>query len=110
MDVSESGLVFFNPKSGVEVALGVNSAFPFPENRFFDFEESDEHIMRLLLDESMATELVMFCIDSSKDELPFFTDGQGVFLLDDIDFLLRFWKRRHYHSKPSVSYIGTKRK
>jgi len=29
-DTPETGLVFFNPKSGCEVVFGINSAFPLP--------------------------------------------------------------------------------
>ncbi len=105
-EVSETGLVFFNPKSGVEVALSVNAAFPLPTNPYFAEKNSDEHIMALLLDESISTELVMYCIENCATELPFFNKGVGKMYLDDIDFLLRFWKKDNYHSKPSITYTG----
>lgn len=101
----ETGLVFFNPKSGVEIALAVNSAFQMPNNPYFEKVLSEEHIMRLLTDESISTELAMFCIDNCKTELPFFKEGLGKLYLEDIDFLLRFWKKNNYHSKPSISFI-----
>ncbi len=107
-EVSDSALVFFNPKTGVEMALAVNSAFPLPNNPFFDASQSDEHIKHLLMDESLSAELVMFCIDNCKSKLPFFKEGIGKKYLDDIDFLLRFWKHKNYHPKPSVTFIGEK--
>lgn len=109
-EISETGLVFFNPKSGSEIALAVNSAFPLPTNPYFDKENSDEHIMRLLMDESISTELAMYCIDNCKTELEFFNNGVGKMYLDDIDFLLRFWKKDNYHAKPSITYIGKNEK
>ena len=105
-EVSDTGLAFFNPKSGCEIALAVNSAFPLLDNPFFKKELSEEHIMRLLMDESISPELTMFCIHNCKEELPFFNTGVGKKYLDDIDFLLRFWKKENYHTKPSITFIG----
>lgn len=102
---AETGLVFFNPKSGVEIALAVNSAFQMPNNPYFEKALSEEHILRLLMDKSISTELAMFCIDNCKTELTFFKAGVGKLYLEDIDFLLRFWKKNNYHSKPSISFI-----
>ena len=107
-EVSETGLVFFNPKSGIEIALAINSAFPLEINPFFVEEDSEEHIMHLLMDESISTELAMYCINNCKTELPFFNKGVGKMYLDDIDFLLRFWKKDNYHAKPSITYTGQK--
>ncbi len=107
-DVSETALVFFNPKSGVEIALTVNSAFPLPNNPYFDKTENEDHILRLLMDESLSVELVMYCINNCKSKLPFFNDGVGKSYLKDIDFLLRFWKKDNYHTKPAIAFTGTK--
>jgi hypothetical protein len=106
---SESGLVFFNPKSGVEIAFAVNSAFPLPNNSFFKIEESDEHVKRLLMNEDISAELVMFCIDHCKDKLSFFNTDEGKVLLKDLDFLMRFWKKDKYYSKPAITFTGIQR-
>jgi hypothetical protein len=98
--------VFFNPKSGLEIALAVNCAFPLPNNPFFNVEDSEEDIMFLLISDEMSTELAMFCIDNCKNNLPFFKEGVGKRYLDDIDFLLRFWKKDNYLAKPSITYTG----
>jgi len=105
-EVSDTGLVFFNPKSGVEIALAVNSAFPMSSNPYFKEKDCQEHVMRLLMNESLSTELVMYCIDNCKSKLSFFKNDIGKKYLDDIDFLLRFWKKDNYHTIPSISYIG----
>jgi hypothetical protein len=109
-ETSETGLVFFNPKSGGEVALGVNSAFPFKTNPFFVAEDSENDIMQLLMDDSLSTELAMYCIDNFKNILPFLKEGDGKKYLDDIDFLLRFWKTEKYHSNPSITFVGQRKK
>lgn len=105
-EVAESGLVFFNPHCGVEVALDVNCAFPLPDNPFFELEKSEDHIMHLFMSDQFSTELVMYCIDHCKIKLPFFTSDTGKKLLEDIDFLLRFWKRKNYHTNPAITFSG----
>ena len=109
-ETSETGLVFFNPKSGGEIALDVNSAFPLSNNPYFNIENSEEDIMHLLMSEEMSTELALYCIDNCKTELPFFTKGIGRIYLENMDFLLRFWKRVNYHSRPSITYTGQEEK
>ncbi|HMN24041.1 MAG: DUF3843 family protein [Ignavibacteriaceae bacterium] len=107
-NVSDTGLVFYNPKTGVEIALGVNSAFPLPNNPFYNAEKSDDDIMSLLLSDEMSTELALFCIDNCKKDLPFFSEGVGKMYLKDIDFLLRFWKKENYYAIPSITFVGKK--
>ncbi len=104
-EASESGLVFFNPKSGIEIAIGVNSAFPMKNNSFFREEDSEEHIMQLFFAEELSAELAMFCIDNFKEQLDFFKTADGKLFLDNIDFLLRFWKRGNYFAKPEMTVI-----
>lgn len=105
-ELSESGLIFFNPNSGVEIAMAVNSAFPMPSNPYFNATDSEEHIIRLLMDEGLSTELAKYCINNCKNSLNFFTKGAGLYYLDDMDFLLRFWKKGNYFSIPSITYTG----
>lgn len=103
---SPSGLVFFNPKSGVEIAMGVNCAFPLPNNPFFNIQHSEEDVMLLLTSNEMSSELAMFCINNCKEDLPFFTAGAGKAFLRDIDFLLRFLKTDSYFAEPSITLVG----
>lgn len=103
---NESALVFFNPGYGVEAAFEVNSAFPLPDNKFFDPQYSDEHIMHLFMAPDISTELAMYCFENHKDELEFFQTDNGKKIAEDLDFLLRFWKNDQYHSEPTTSLIG----
>ncbi len=107
-EISDSGLVFFNPESGVEIALAINSAFPLKNNPYYNEEDSEEQIMSLFFAEDLSKELAMFCVNNFRYELPFFKSSEGKLLLDNIDFLLRFWKRGNYFSKPSVTFTGGK--
>ena len=105
LDTEEPGLVFFNPESGCEIAVGINSAFPAKENPYYQEDESEDAVFRLFMSEDFSKELAMYCIDNYKDELPFFKEETGRKYLEDIDFLLRFWKKENYHAVPSVTYF-----
>ena len=108
-EAADSGLVFFNPKSGVEIAIGMNSAFPLTNNPWVDVKNSEDDIYNLFFSEQVSTELALFCIENGKNKLPFFKKGVGKLYLDDIDFLLRFWKKGNYHSRPSITNTSQSR-
>lgn len=105
--LADSGLVFFNSKSGCEIAIGINSAFPAKENPYFREDESEEAVFSLFVSSDYSKELAMYCIDHYKDKLTYLKEGKGRRYLDDIDFLLRFWKQEDYFSKPSISYLDS---
>ena len=102
---SNSGLVFFNPKGGIEFVLGLNSAFPMTSNPFYNEKESNEHFTELLMSNSYSKELIDFCIENCKSKLPFFKDERGKTIFEDLDFLLRFWKKQNYFTKPAISFV-----
>lgn len=108
MDESETCLYFFNSKTGGEIAFDINSAFPLENNPYYIAEESENDVLHLLMTENLSSELAMYCIDNCKDKLIFFKEGIGKKYLEDIDFLLRFWKKEYYLSKPSITFYGEK--
>ena len=99
-------VVFFNPKSGIEFAMGVNSAFPLPNNPYFNESQCNQDLMFLIASDEISTELVLYCIAHCKNDLPFFNENTGKFFLENIDFLLRYWKKKNYHAKPNFSFVG----
>lgn len=103
-DSGEGAVVFFNPKSGVEIAF-VNNAFTAKENKYFDEYESAEETYHLLYSKETSAELANYCIDNYKDKLGFFKTDFGKIFLENSDFLLRFWKGSSYHSKPEISFV-----
>lgn len=105
-DSEEHALVFFNPKSGPEIALTITSAFPDDQNPYYSEEESEDHIIYLLLAEELSPELVRFCIENYKDKLPLFKRIIGKTYLENLDFILRFSKRKNYHTKPQITLTG----
>jgi len=109
-DLTETGktaIVFFNPKGGCEILFDIHSAFPLPNNPYFKEEQSKNHLMDLLAGETASTELVLFCIDNCKSKIPFFNQETGKRLLEDMDFMLRFWKSENYFRTPSITLTGT---
>ncbi len=107
-DIDEPGLVFFNPKSGLEIAWGITDAFPLPENPNIDEEESVDSILTLLTSSELSKELLLYAIEHCRQELRFFQFGTGKVLIEDIDFLMRFFKKEHYYTKPAISFEGNK--
>ena len=41
-----------------------------------------------------------------KDDLPFFKSEKNKKLVEDMDFLLRFWKGKEYHTVPEITLTG----
>ena len=80
--------------------MAINSAFPLKSNPFYNENESEEHIMNLFFAEDLSTELAMYCVNNFRTKLPFFKGTEGQLYLDNIDFLLRFWKRGNYFRSP----------
>ncbi len=105
-DDFEVATCFFNPKGGMEFAMDVNNAFPAVNNPYFENSKSEDEIMEVLINPEISTELAKYCIELAKDKLPFFKDGNGILFLEDMDFLLRFWKKENYFTKPNISFTG----
>ncbi len=96
-------IVFFNIKSGIEIAYNVPFAFPitypFKGNR----EEMLDDFYTVIVDETISTELAIKSyhefLSSNIEEI------KDVFIFSDFDFLLRFYKTKEYFTKPSITLI-----
>ncbi|MBN2775194.1 MAG: DUF3843 family protein [Prolixibacteraceae bacterium] len=102
----DNGLVFFNPKSGVEIAMNFNDILPFNNNPWYNPGENQDEVLGLFISDEISKELAEYCLEHAKNKMPFFKSGPGKLYLKDIDFLLRFWKRGYYFSKPTITLIG----
>ncbi len=98
-------LVYFNPLSGIEIVYNCNSAFPMPNNPYFELKNSSQDVFYILSSPEVSKELACLCFDNFRNDLPFFTEAHGREMINDFDFLLRFWKKENYHSKPMVSLV-----
>jgi hypothetical protein len=98
--------IYFNRKSGLEIAVNLQNAFPLPNNPNFNIDESEEDVLQVLTSNSISKELAEYCVEIGKDQIPFFKTDTAKVYLDDLDFILRFWKKQAYYSIPQVSFTG----
>lgn len=106
--IAESGLVFFNPKSGLETAVGFNNVFPLHENPFYVETGSVEKIFDLLMSDEISKELALYCIEVNKSHEYFQKSIIGMYYMNDIDFLLRFLKKENYHTYPAITLTSNR--
>jgi hypothetical protein len=103
LDEEDSAFVFFNPLGGIEAGVNVNSAFPDEDNPYYNYDESTDDLMSVLSSDEFSRELVHYCIDNYKEKIPYFSNNRNTFMIENLDFLLRFWKTERYHTKPAVT-------
>ncbi|WP_188112020.1 DUF3843 family protein [Aquimarina sp. RZ0] len=101
----ERALLFFNPNGGIEYGFDINSAFPTSENPFYDPETEEEDFKYLLMDSNLSTELALYAIENYGDHIQYLKTQNGKKILEDIDFLLRFWKCDYYETKPAITVL-----
>ncbi len=104
-EFGDKALVFFNPNSGIEFEFDSINAFPLKNNCFFNEERSDQEAINLLLSPYSSKELILYCIENCKEKLSIFDTEMGKLVLDNLDFLLRFWKAENYHTKAQLILV-----
>lgn len=103
----ETGVIFHNSKSGFEVYANIDSAFHVKGNDFLNKEKSDQDFMQLLIADFYSPEIVHYAIEQGKKKLAFFKNKKNQYTEDDLDFLVRFFKHRNYHTKPRITISNT---
>lgn len=101
----EGVVVFFNPKSGLEVYNDVLNAFPYKNNPFFA-KENPQEVTHILLNNDFSTEFTYYFINTYKKKLKFFKSAINKNYLDNIDFLIRFWKKDAYETQSKIVLTG----
>jgi hypothetical protein len=96
-------IVFFNPKGGLEIAMNYCSAFPVEWNPYFNEEDCENDVIGLWSDKSISTEISKYCLENFRDKYQFLQRDGGENLVQNFDFMMRFWKAENYKTKPSVS-------
>jgi len=104
-EADEPFVLFFNPNSGIEFYDDIINAFPDKRNPFFT-EESREDVQYILMSQVCSTEFVNYFIENYEDRLEYFKDEPYRSYLDDLDFLLKFWKKDSYHTKSTTVLTG----
>jgi len=104
----EATIVFFNVNQGIEFYVDVIGAFPDERNPFF-VEEIKEDVTHILMADNCSTEIAHFMIDNYKDKLDYFKNDPYKSYLEDLDFLLRFWKTSNYFTESNLVLTGSKK-
>jgi hypothetical protein len=92
------GMVFFNRGSGIQTAFGFNDLVPDPDNRWYSQEEAGEEAMRLLYSNFISGDWMHYLAENYDiPGLSFPGLGGKELLMENLDFMLRFWKRKGYY-------------
>ncbi len=98
-------IVFFNKNSGLEIAF-LGEYISDKNNPCFNPEHDRRDAVNMIFDDSLSKELVEYVIANYDLELPLFPDDENNRLLkENLDFLLRFYKKESYHTKPQISLV-----
>ncbi len=109
--------VFFQTEFNADLVLDEKNSLE--KRRAVNFLDHQEQNMAELLEKQYAAfkdftngSQIAFLESNKMDafisELPFFKKPEGKKILEDIDFLLRFWKKENYFSKPAITFTGEK--
>jgi hypothetical protein len=104
------GMIFFNRESGIQMAFGFNDLVPDPDNASFKEDltvdvsdnesdnESAHEAMRLLYSFYISGDWMRYLVNNYDiPGLDFPGDGGRELLMDNLDFMMRFWKRKNYY-------------
>ena len=107
--IEDTGLVFFNPKSGIEIVENLNACFPMDHNPYYS--NADEKtitacINTLLMKDICSSGLVRHWIKLCKEKLVYFESAHGQYIYKNLDILQRFWKVDNYNTVPTIAYTN----
>ena len=103
---NENWYLFFNPASGIELAHGFNNLIPDNDNPNYEKDYDWDHAMDLFIGKSYSKEFIEYLVDNYEIEgFQFPGKTSGDMLKQNLDFMLRFWKRANYHSKPQLTLV-----
>lgn len=100
-------VVFCNPKGGLEFYFEIDKAFSI--TKFSSDIEVQEEITRLLMSDEYSTELVHYFLDKNLSKVKILQEKPFKQYIDNLDFLLRFWKVDNYETIPKQTIIETKK-
>ena len=104
------GMIFFNRESGIQMVFGLNDLVPDPDNASYREDatmdvsnnesdtESGHETMRLLYSSHISGDWMHYMVNNYDiPELDFPGEGGRELLMENLDFMLRFWKRKGYY-------------
>jgi hypothetical protein len=101
----EAFCVFFNSSSGMELYReSVISCMPDETNPYYDYEKFD--LYDLITDKTLSTNFVNYIIENKIINIyvnNYYNPNMFRITMENLDFLLRFYRRSRYFSKPEVT-------
>jgi len=98
----ENIVVFFNPHSGMEFYPDIAQFISDDSNIYFD-NKTEINIEDLILNERISSNFISFLIENQIIEIESIFGKDGFhYVITDCDFLLRYWKKEQYLSKPKL--------
>jgi len=95
-------VIFFNPRAGMEFYPDIAQCIAMVDNPFYD-EDAETDIEDLILDDRVSSDFVFYLIDNQMIEIePIAGRGGFHYVWAHCDFLLRYWKKEKYVSKPKL--------
>jgi hypothetical protein len=92
------GMIFFNPESGIQMVFGLNDFVPDPDNTWYREDETGDEAMRLLFSSHISGNWMHYMVKNYEiSRLDFPGKGGKEILMENLDFMLRFWKRKGYY-------------
>lgn len=102
-----SFICYFNPKAGLEIIYGFNIFIPDKNNPDFD-PDTLETPLEILSSESVSADFAKYVVENYDiKNLSFSNEREQNTLLENFDFLLRFWKRDNYFSTPQITIYNS---
>jgi len=101
----DTAVVFVTEFGNIQIAPDVCSAFPVKENLFFEEANFENSVKILVHSPNISKDLVMYCFDNFKDQFSFLERDENRYILEDLDFIMRFRKGTNYYLKRSVTMI-----
>ncbi len=89
------GMLFCSAVSGIHTVYGLNSCIPDKEKQWYNEAEAKDDSERLLHSPFVTGEWMHYLVENYPLQLPEYPGLRKTsFVADNLDFLLRFWKRR----------------
>jgi len=97
-DKAKPEMVFFNPEYGIEVVSDYIDLIPDPDNPWYDPEVTAGECMNLLYSDRISGRWVHHMVEEyDLPGLAFPGEKGREMLLENLDFMLRFWKEKCYY-------------
>ncbi|MDR0844574.1 MAG: DUF3843 family protein [Tannerella sp.] len=109
MQEDECVSLFFNPQAGMEVYTFITLHIADPDNPYYQ-PTGNYSLEELIRDESCSKEFIYYLIENKLIEFSL-TGPSGIetsLLEDNLDFLLRYFKKGAYWTEPHVQLTNTK--